>query len=164
MLCRLALDAAHSGSVSRLIGAEFASTASSSFRRPYEEQLSCGESLWRGQTRAYFSRRWRQNKMQPACRATVTGSTCRVTWCQYVGRWRELGLLCACVGKIFWGPAESNTAECATLAVFVPPPPPFFCPLPPSDIKTAYENRSSCLKMSCCKLLSAVWAYLLAVW
>ena len=59
-----------------------------------------------------------QNKIQPGCRATVTGSTC--TWCQHVGRWRELGLLCACVGKIFRGPAESNIAECANCR-FRPP-------------------------------------------
>ena len=37
-----------------LIGVESASTASSSLRRSYEEQLSCGESLWRGQTRGTF--------------------------------------------------------------------------------------------------------------
>ena len=52
-----------------------------------------------------------------------------------MGRWRELGLLCACVGEIYRGPAESNIAECANWRFRPPPPPPLFflCPLGSAD-------------------------------
>ena len=46
-----------------LIGVESASTESSSLRRSYEEQLSCGESLWRGQTRAIFFKKMKTEQV-----------------------------------------------------------------------------------------------------
>ena len=97
----------------RLNSKVFAQTGS------YEEQLSSGESLWRGQTRAIFFKKMKTEQDATGMFGNP-GHWLNMHLMLTRGRWREVGLLCACVGKIYRGPAESNIAECAN-SRFRPP-------------------------------------------
>ena len=91
--------------------------------------LSCGESLCRGQTRAASFKKTKTCTGQDA-----SGMPSNRRLAQYglgANTWRDLGLLCACVDKMYRGSAESNITECANRRFFSPF---FLCPLPPSGL------------------------------
>ena len=127
MPCRSALDRQHVALrlSLRLIGVESAPTASSSLRSDgrrkavimWRELVKRANTSWIFQEdEDMYRTRCNRHAEQPS-----TGSTC--AWCQHVA------VSCACVDKIYRGPAESNIAQCANRRFL---PPFLLCPLHPS--------------------------------